>query len=478
VTVVDRYFLFREIAAGGMASIHLARLLGPVGFGRTVAVKRLHPQYIREPAFVAMFVDEAHIMTSIRHPNVVPILDVVGAPGHLFLVMEYVHGEPIHRLIAAARAKESAIPPSIVSAIGVNLLEGLHAAHEASGPGGKPLGIVHRDVSPQNVLVGTDGLARVLDFGIAKAASQLQDTTAEGGHKGKVRYMAPEQLDGGAADRRADVWASGVVLWELLARARLFDGESDGDVVKRVTGMPIPKPSTVSTASGAMDDVILTSLARDPGQRYSSARAMALALEAACPPASPREVSEWLERLAGPVLRERQKIVDELEVIAKAGMPSVRTQLAVITERASRHRGPLVPSPPPSSSEDATAVVGGRPTASQPPPAFPPASMEEPADPTPRRFGTLAIVLVLVLAIAGIAVAVFVVTRRAGSGHGENAPLVPSGAETGSALISASLPPLPTSSSSSGGSPTASARKPVRSDHGPDPAGLHLDRRK
>jgi serine/threonine-protein kinase len=252
------------------------------------------------------------------------------------------------------------------------LLEGLHAAHEARGPGGRPLDVVHRDVSPQNILVGIDGLARVVDFGIAKAASQLHETTAGGAHKGKIRYMAPEQLDGRAADRRADIWAAGVVLWELLALRRLFAANSDGATVRNVMEMPIPSVSSV------FDRVLGGALSRDPALRYADARTMALALEAACPPASSREISAWVGELAAPALTERQRIVDELETVAKAGMPSVRTQLAVITERASRNKGPLVPPrsarpPPPAptapTAEEATQPFGGRPFVSTPPPA-------------------------------------------------------------------------------------------------------------
>ena len=164
-----------EIAAGGMATVHFGRLLGPVGFSRTVAIKRLHPQLARDPDFVAMFVDEARLAARIRHPNVVPTLDVVATEGELFLVMDYVPGESLSRLLRASRAS-GLVPPRIASAIFCGALHGLHAAHEATDERGTPLGIVHRDVSPQNILIGSDGVPRVLDFGVAMAAGRAQAT--------------------------------------------------------------------------------------------------------------------------------------------------------------------------------------------------------------------------------------------------------------------------------------------------------------
>src|SRR5262249_30807867 len=159
-----------------MATVHFGRLLGPVGFSRTVAIKRLHAHFAADPEFVSMFLDEARLAARIRHPNVVPTLDVVATAGELFLVMDYVPGETLSRLIAASNAQRRWIPLPIAAAMACGVLHGLHAAHEAKSERGAPLGIVHRDVSPQNLLVGTDGVPRVLDFGVAKAAGRLQTT--------------------------------------------------------------------------------------------------------------------------------------------------------------------------------------------------------------------------------------------------------------------------------------------------------------
>ena len=386
--LIDRYFLFREIAAGGMASIYLARLLGSVGFGRTVAIKRLHPQYARDPAFVAMFVDEARIVTCIRHPNVVPVLDVVATPGHLFLVMEYVHGVSLSPLLAAAMERKLPIPPAIVSAIGIGMLEGLHAAHESRGPDGKPLELVHRDVSPQNVLVGLDGVTRVLDFGIAKAKSQLHQTTTGSGPKGKLKYMPPEQLHGLPLDRRSDIWAASVILWELLAGQRLFAADNDGAIVLEIIEKKISPPSGSGGETGEpspFDEVVMKGLARPLDERFADARTMALALEAACRPASARELGEWVELLAGPALREREEMLRELEIAASAGLPSARSQLAMIADHAARSDEGSAPTPAASRPDmnEATVQAGGRAAggrASRTPP--PPASRSSLAEPS------------------------------------------------------------------------------------------------
>jgi serine/threonine protein kinase len=216
--IIGRYALSEEIAHGGMATVHIGRLRGSAGFARTVAIKRPHPQYARDPEFVAMFVDEARLAARIHHPNVVSTLDVVAREGELFLVMEYVQGESLSRLVHLARQRRERVPEPMVASIVAGVLHGLHAAHEARGEGGELLGLVHRDVSPQNVLVGTDGVARVLDFGVAKAAGRIH-TTRNGELKGKLAYMSPEQLCG-EVTRMTDVYAAGVVLWEALAGAR------------------------------------------------------------------------------------------------------------------------------------------------------------------------------------------------------------------------------------------------------------------
>ncbi len=325
VRVVGRYALYGAIAAGGMATVHLGRLLGPVGFSRTVAIKRLHAQFASDPEFVSMFLDEARLAARIRHPNVVPTLDVVATGGELFLVMDYVPGESIARLSRALRDRHQTLPLRILSATMAGVLHGLHAAHEAKDERGHPLGIVHRDVSPQNVLVGTDGVPRVLDFGVAKAAGRVQ-TTKEGQIKGKLAYMPPEQLRGAAVSRQTDIYAAGVMLWELVTGQRLFVGDNEGAIVAKVLEGRVERPSAFMMRSRrhtltdhamrtleALDDTILRALSMQPEGRFATAREMALELERKCPPATASEVGDWVENIARDVLSSRAALVAEIE---------------------------------------------------------------------------------------------------------------------------------------------------------------------
>ena len=318
--VVGRYALFGEIASGGMATVHFGRLLGPVGFARTVAIKRLHPQFAKDPEFVSMFLDEARLAARIRHPNVVPTLDVVATAGELFLVMEYVQGESLSRLLRAVKRRNERVPIPILVAIMAGVLHGLHAAHEAKNEQGEPLGIVHRDVSPHNVLVGTDGVARVLDFGVAKAAGRVQ-TTKEGQIKGKLAYMPPEQLNG-MVSRKTDVYAASVVLWEALAGERLFTGDNEGELLTKILlGKVVPPsailgnrfPDIASELPKALDDATLRGIDRDPEKRFATAREMAIALQKAVPLAAPSDIGEWVESLAHDTLMERSGRIAEIE---------------------------------------------------------------------------------------------------------------------------------------------------------------------
>ena len=234
---IGRYVLHAELASGGMATVFLGRLLGQAGFARTVAIKRSHPGFAKDPEFVSMFLDEARIAARIRHPNVVPVLDVEARDGELFLVMDYVHGESLARLWRSCAG--TPIDPAIAGRIAADMLYGLHAAHQAKNERGELLHVVHRDVSPQNVLVGADGTSRVTDFGIAKAQNRIQ-TTHEGQLKGKLSYMAPEQLEERPVDARTDVYAATVVLWELLTARRLHTSADAGATINRILTGKIP----------------------------------------------------------------------------------------------------------------------------------------------------------------------------------------------------------------------------------------------
>jgi serine/threonine-protein kinase len=311
--VLGRYALFDELASGGMATVHYARLVGDAGFARTVVVKRLHRQLAKDPEVATMFLDEARLASRIRHPNVVQTLDVVEADGELFLVMELILGEALHRILRAAANEGRTVPLDVTSAIICSVLHGLHAAHEATSDRGEPLAIVHRDVSPSNVLVGADGIVRVIDFGVAKAANRAH-TTRDGAIKGKLSYMSPEQLHGEKLDRRADVFATGIILWELLAGRPLFHAETEAATMTRIFELQIDPPSTHAAAvPRALDQVVLRALKRTAAKRFPTARAMALEIEAIVPPASASRVAAWVEEIAGELLEERARTLARIE---------------------------------------------------------------------------------------------------------------------------------------------------------------------
>jgi serine/threonine-protein kinase len=347
---VGRYEVYTRIASGGMAAVYLGRLVGPAGFSRVVAVKRLHAQYAQDSDFVSMFLDEARIAARIRHPNVVPTLDIVVEQGELFLVLEYVEGESLSALIRKSTDRGERIPIPIVLAVFIHVLQGLDAAHEATDDAGRPLGIVHRDVSPQNVIVGTDGVARVLDFGVAKAAGRVHHTKS-GAAKGKIAYMAPEQIVmRDPLTRTVDIYATSVMLWEALVGRRYLESESDAQMLHCILYESVPAPtSAVPDLPPAFDAIVSRGVERVASLRFATAREMAFALAHVGPMATPMEVADWVRATAGDALARRAAHVAEMAA-------DFQTTL-------------LLPSWPPSRPAagvgSASVGVGG----SQPPPA-------------------------------------------------------------------------------------------------------------
>ncbi len=325
-----------------MAQVYLGRMVASAGFSRLVAIKRLHDSLAEEPELVAMLLDEARVMSRIRHTNVVDILDVVVHGGAFALVLEWVEGAAVSTLFKRATSAGERIPQAIVLAIVQGVVRGLAAAHEARAEDGAPLGIVHRDVSPQNVLVGVDGIPRIIDFGVAKAYGKLE-ATRPGEIRGKFSYMAPEQLAGKPATAQVDLYAAGVMTWELLTGKRLFKADDERVVCAAVLRGEIPKPSEqIADIPPELDAFVMRATARDPGKRFLDAREMLAALEP-FPRASEEEVGVWVRSLAADVLEARQRLVQS------ASVPEAPRSLeTLLAELGSPPSGPVsVPTPPP-----------------------------------------------------------------------------------------------------------------------------------
>lgn len=310
---VGRCELFQPIARGGMATVHLGRWVGMGGFRKVVAVKAMHPQFARDPDFVGMFLDEARVVARIRHPNVIATLDLVEEAGDLFIVMDYVEGVTLSYLAKQVRQRKSMMPVAIVKRIMSGVLHGLHAAHEAKNAKGEPLCVIHRDVSPENILVGTDGYARLIDFGIARALGRSSETRA-GVIKGKLSYLAPEQLLEKPLSRRTDVYGASVVTWQCLTGRRLFEGDNAGEIAMKVIQAPVPEPGEVAEGiDEAIGRIVMRGLSRPPKMRWPTAEAMAEAIEASGGLASHRAVGEWVASVAAERVEQSARVVRAVE---------------------------------------------------------------------------------------------------------------------------------------------------------------------
>lgn len=360
-----RYLLHPAIARGGMATVHTARLVGAEGFSRLVAAKRLHPQFTDDPDFVTMFHDEACIASRIHHPNVVPVLDVVVTGNELILVQEYVHGVPLSQLLKAANADDAPVPVDIVIAVLTGVLAGLHAAHEVKDESDNPLDIVHRDVSPQNVMVSVDGIPRLLDFGIAKARTSTHHTR-EGVFKGKLAYMAPEQLRMETIDRTVDVYATGVLAWEMLVNRRIYDGRHEMAFVTAVMCGEIPsvtaaladRRATVDEERWkdlvALDAIVTRAMSLDSAERFATADEMMRALLEVRPGATSMAVAEWVRSAGAGFLEQRQKTLAANEESWR------RTCLYTPGSGTQRTLGSVVasfPVPPPSQPSQVSQAI-------------------------------------------------------------------------------------------------------------------------
>jgi serine/threonine protein kinase len=277
-----RYLLQRKLAEGGMAELFLARQGGMEGFEKLVVVKRILPSLSTEASFVKMFLNEARVAARLNHPNVVQIFDLGRIDNQYFIAMEFIHGEDIRSIVGQSAKTKKRPPPAFICRVLADTLAGLHYAHERKGPDGQLLGLVHRDVSPHNIIVTFEGGVKLVDFGIAKATrTNMAEQTAAGLFKGKFAYMAPEQTRGGQIDRRSDIFAVGILLWELITWTRLFKRDTEMATLVAVAEDPIPKLSTFEpSVPPELERIVEKALARPLDDRYATAEEMRSDLEA------------------------------------------------------------------------------------------------------------------------------------------------------------------------------------------------------
>ncbi|MGA9520864.1 MAG: serine/threonine-protein kinase, partial [Myxococcaceae bacterium] len=277
---LGKYRLYHHLASGGMGEVFLARHEGPAGFSKNVVVKRILSGIASDETFVTMFLNEARLAAMIEHPNVVQIFDLGLECDTYFIAMEYIHGRSLRQLRRRLRELQRPFPELLAARVCSQALQGLHYAHTLTDDEGNPLHIVHRDVSPDNVLIAFNGATKVVDFGIAKAAVNVS-TTRAGSVKGKFAYMAPEQITGKGMDGRADVYATGVLLYELLSGQRPFNATSEPGLIRAILMEPAtPVREANPNIPDALNDVIMRAIARKPDDRFASAEEMSFALEA------------------------------------------------------------------------------------------------------------------------------------------------------------------------------------------------------
>ncbi len=331
--VLGRYELLLPIASGGMAMVWAARLKGTRGFQKIVAVKTMLPKLSEDEHFEKMFLDEASLASQIRHPHVVEILDLGEQEGVLFLVMEWIEGVPLNQLMKAART-QGGLPIPIAVRIIMQACAGLHAAHELRSERGDLVGLVHRDISPQNILVTYDGVAKVVDFGVAKATALGDGATVAGQIKGKVAYMAPEQVKGGDIDRRVDVFALGIVLYALTTGKHPFRRESEAATMYHICApQPVLPPRKVADRyPPQLEAVVLKALAKDPAKRFQTANDMLRALDrlpSQYRASTDSEVAQFLEIILGDRRRARREAL--ADAIERANQnPNVRTDWSLV----------------------------------------------------------------------------------------------------------------------------------------------------
>jgi serine/threonine protein kinase len=301
---IGKYRIVRQIAQGGMAEIFLASATGIEGFEKLCVLKRILPLLAVNQEFVQMFLDEARIAASLLHSNIAQVFDIGSEKGSYYFVMEFLRGEDVRHILQESVKRKNFVPYEHIVTMMTGVCSGMHYAHEMRGKDGKPLSIVHRDISPQNVFVTSDGNVKLCDFGIAKSATQLTETRV-GTLKGKIRYMSPEQCQSHNLDRRSDIFSLSIVLWELITLRRLYTGKSDFEIFKAIVEEPAPPPSGFrADVPPGLEAIVMKGLDRDRDKRFQTAQELQIALEdwarADRVPASPVRLAAFMTELFGP----------------------------------------------------------------------------------------------------------------------------------------------------------------------------------
>lgn len=297
-TTYGTYVVYEQIGTGGMATVHRAEMRDRTGKLKQIALKRLLPKAAAHKEIVASFVQESKLLEQLAHPGIMVTFESGKVFGQYFIAMEYIPGPTLKELVSHCGMTVGAVPEPVTLNIAAQLCDALDHAHTKKGASGRPLNIIHRDISPANIILSTDGIVKLIDWGLAKAEMEKEDT-GETHIKGKYGYVAPEYLDGELSPR-SDLWAVGIIMYELLTSRRLFDGADDYETVQRVRNLPIPRPSLANPrVTSKLDAIVMKALARDPKQRWQSAAEMRQAMQEVI--AQPgyytdnRHVTEWVE---------------------------------------------------------------------------------------------------------------------------------------------------------------------------------------
>jgi phosphate transport system substrate-binding protein len=399
----SKYVLVTPLGSGGMADVFLTVARGHAGFHKLIVVKRLRADFAANREYRALLLDEARLAGRLRHANVVQTFEVGEYAGHDFIAMEYLDGQPVSAIVAKTSAANDPIPPPLALTMVSELLSGLQYAHDFVDYDGRALGIVHRDVSPQNVFVTYGGEVKLVDFGLAKARLQRAETEV-GILKGKLAYMAPEQITRGNVDRRVDVFAAGIVLWELLTGRRLFAADQPAATLRNVTHAPIAAPSSFGRGDSRLDGIVMKALARDPAARFQSATEMRDAIDEMI------ERSEWRrpraeERgawLSGLFATERREVEARVRACMETLASSPPPEASV----------PSVPPPPEGSGSAPRSVQPG-----EPPPSTSVSGIT-PGVPSPRKRSRALVAvcaLALFVALGGSAVGLWYRAHASGT---------------------------------------------------------------